>query len=390
MSDEQIIAYLQARSRVAAPMDLTQRVMAEVATAPTRRSWFAAFLPAAASIVLVGVVAMVALLVFQAPPSVGPTASPSFPIVMSDPRYAACGGQAMPDQVIAAFPFVAADYQRHFPRMGRSPELEVDEPAFAVVFAVGVQPPSLFVRPGHSPVSSAAGHTVCVYAGQPPDGSTMTYVNVDIAGMRVDLGPSTPPSPTPTASPVPSPTVTPSPPPGYVAVEGRAITVLANTQADALFAEVQTCISGAGYLVEFPASWYTNAATPDTPACTWFAPSPFDNSIRPVAVKPPPPDGVWITLEVFDGSAGYVGETPIYMIEQLSIGGYQGHRAEYGPTEGGLIGSPSEERLYWYVVPFASAGPTFIAGTGSTVSDDYPLAKAVLDRMMASITFQPG
>ncbi len=380
MSDEQIIEYLQARSRVAPPVDLTQRVMAEVATAPAHRSWFAAFLPATASIGLVGVLAVVALLVFQAPPSVGPTASPSFSIVTSDPRYAACGGEAFPDQVIAAFPFVAADYQRHFPRMGRSPELEVEQSAFVVVFAENVLPPGLSVRPGHSPSASSSGHTVCVYVGQPPDGSTITYLNVDISGMRVDLGPSAPGSPAPTASPAPTSTVTPSSPPGYVAVDGLPITVWANDEADALFSQVQTCVSDTGYTVEFPASWYTNAATPDTPACIWFAPAPFEGSLGPGTVKGYP-EGVWIWLFVDAGPADVV-ETPTFMIEQLSLGGFKGLR-----TETGLRGS--DERGYHYRIPFAEAGPTFIAETRGDLADDYRLAKAVLDRMVASITFQP-
>jgi hypothetical protein len=181
---------------------------------------------------------------------------------------------------------------------------------------------------------------------------------------------------------------TPTPAPGYVQVDGHPITVLDNADADALFTDVETCVSAAGYAVELPASWYTNAATGDTPACSWFAPEPFDGSIRPVAVNPPPPDGVWITMRVIDGNAGYVGETPIYMNEQLRIGVFDAHRAEFGPSMGGVVGSPSPDRTYWYLVPFAESGPTFIAETSNDLANDYPLAKAVLDRIMASTSFQ--
>lgn len=197
-------------------------------------------------------------------------------------------------------------------------------------------------------------------------------------------------SPDPTTAP-PSATpasATPAPAVGYVAIDGLPITVLANEDADALFNTVETCVSGAGYTIEFPASWYTNPAMAGTPACSWFAPEPFDLSIRPVAVKPGPPDGVWISMRVVDGNAGYTSITPIYLSENVTLGGYEGQRAEFGPSTGDEIAARPEYRGYWYVIPFAEIGPTFIAETDLDLADDYPLAKAVLDRTMASITFQ--
>jgi hypothetical protein len=245
----------------------------------------------------------------------------------------------------------------------------------------------------------ARGATVWVWAtllvacsamGKPGSTASPSPPNTPLAATATPdttRSPSLIPTVLPTASPSGA-TPSSTPPPGYVAVDGLPITVLASDAADALFTEVETCVSSAGFTVRFPASWYTNAKTATAPACSWFAPEPFDPSIRPIAVRPPPPDGVWISLEVFDGSAGYVGETPIFLIEQLRIGGYDAHRAEYGPSIGGLIGSPSEDRTYWYVIPFAYDGPTFIAGTNNTVAEDYPLAKAALDRIVASVTFQ--
>ena len=391
MNDEQIIEYLRSRSRVDAPIGLSQQVMAEVAAAPAQRSWFSGFVPAVATVGVVAVVAVVAMLVVKLPPSGGPSASPSFPVVVSDPRFGACGGPTYVDRVVAAFPFVAADYQRHFPNMGRSPELEVDQPAFAVVFAGGLQLPDLLGPISQpSPPASSSGHMVCVYVGEEPDGEPYYYVNVDITGMRAEVAaaasPTTDPTQPPTPEPTPEPTPSASPAPGYVSVEDLPITVLANAEADALFAETQRCVSKAGYAVDVPASWYTNTPTEETPACTWFAPEPFEGSIQPVAVKEHP-DGIWITLEVVDGLAGYVGETPIYMREQVILQGFDGHRAEYGPSMGGVVGTPSEERGYWYVIPFANDGPTFIAETGTDLTNDYPLAKAVLDRIVARISF---
>jgi hypothetical protein len=205
--------------------------------------------------------------------------------------------------------------------------------------------------------------------------------------MRTDIGSSDEPRPTLSAEPSASPSG--SPQPGYVAGDGLPITVLDNPEADALFGEVQTCTSAAGYRVAFPASWYTNAASGDTLACSWFGPEPFDGSIRPVAVKPPPPEGVWMTLEVVEGGAGYTTITPIYMSEAISIGGYDGHRAEFGPSTLDEIERHSEYRAYWYVITLGEHFPTFIAYTNVDLAGDYSLGKAVMDRMVASITFEP-
>ena len=105
----------------------------------------------------------------------------------SDPRFAACGGNA--DDVLAAFPMGAADYQRHFPEMGLSPELHVDEPAFAVVFAEGFQGPPTFggplvQDPRGEERAEPKPHFVCLYVGNPPTGVTNWYGEVDIAGMN--------------------------------------------------------------------------------------------------------------------------------------------------------------------------------------------------------------
>ncbi len=201
MNDEQIVEYLRSRSRVDAPMGLSDRVMAEITSTPVHRSWFAGFLPAVVTVAAVAVVAVVATLVVKLPPSGGPSASPSFPIVASDPRFAACGGGlGNGDQVIAAFPFVAADYQRYFPNMGRSPELEVDQPAFAVVFDEGVQLPDVLGPISQpSPPASPSGHMVCVYVGDEPDGESYYYVNVDVTGMLAELDATA--SPTANSSP---------------------------------------------------------------------------------------------------------------------------------------------------------------------------------------------
>ena len=97
-----------------------------------------------------------------------------------DPRFAECFGDDFREHVIAAFPFAASLCRDHFPRMGLSPELDVDRQAFAVVFAEdwpGV--------PRAAPAEEGRNH-VCVYVGRPPDGELHLYGNVDITGMSVD------------------------------------------------------------------------------------------------------------------------------------------------------------------------------------------------------------
>src|SRR5918992_5372768 len=106
----------------------------------------------------------------------------------ADPRFAACGGQA--EMVVAAFPFRADQYRDHFPEMGRSPELEVESDAFAVVFGLDIRPLTMGGPLVGNDAAAAAfpprrpGHVVCVYLGAPGQGSTYLYGDVDIAWMR--------------------------------------------------------------------------------------------------------------------------------------------------------------------------------------------------------------
>lgn len=105
----------------------------------------------------------------------------------ADPRFAACGGQA--ETVVAAFPFRADQYRDHFPEMGRSPELEVESDAFAVVFDFDYRPLMGGPLVGNDAPAAAfppprTGHVVCVYLGAPGQGNTYLYGDVDIAWMR--------------------------------------------------------------------------------------------------------------------------------------------------------------------------------------------------------------
>jgi len=107
------------------------------------------------------------------------------PVDAADPRFEACGGEMA--NVDATVAFTARDYRDHFPLMGRAPELDSQDPAFAVVFAEGKEPfipllPQL--RPDDQPAPPApepSHRTVCIYVGMPPDGVTNYYADVDIA-----------------------------------------------------------------------------------------------------------------------------------------------------------------------------------------------------------------
>ena len=105
------------------------------------------------------------------------------PVDAGDPRFGECGGRV--DSVDATVAFTARDYRDHFPLMGKAPELDTDDPAFAVVFAEGAEPPIPLLpqrpRQGDAPPPDSMHRTVCIYVGMPPDGEINWYVDVDVA-----------------------------------------------------------------------------------------------------------------------------------------------------------------------------------------------------------------
>ena len=191
--------------------------------------------------------------------------------------------------------------------------------------------------------------------------------------------------PTPTASPVASatpvatpsaePTASPSPLPA-----STPFPVLESEEADALFDRPDSCTNPEiGYTVTFPDDWYTNTEIGEQAACTWFTPDFFE-----VDVPGETPEEVWISIGLLEGSVGYNTLTPVESSDQVEIGGYAGHRAEYRTLD--EIGDTDSDHLtYHYVVPFDTAGLTLVAATDVDMADDYELAKAVLDRIMASM-----
>lgn len=191
-------------------------------------------------------------------------------------------------------------------------------------------------------------------------------------------GPSaTPPATAATASAEPTASVNPSP-------ATTPFPVRESEAADALFSRPDTCTNPVlGYTVAFPDDWYTNTAIGEQAACSWFTPEYFE-----VDVPGETPEQIWISIGLIEGIFGYNMLTPTESGDEVEIDGYDGHRAEYRRLDD-INDTDSDDLRYHYVVPLETTGPTLIAGTDVGRADDYELAKAVLDRMMASMELDP-
>jgi hypothetical protein len=187
---------------------------------------------------------------------------------------------------------------------------------------------------------------------------------------------------------VTTPSATPSPelsPSASAASSLAPFAVGENEEADALFSRLDSCTNSAiGYTVSFPDDWYTNTAIGEQAACSWFTPDFFE-----VDGRGETPEEVWISIGVVEGLIGYIMLTPTEVSENVQIGRYQGHRAEFRTLDD-INDTDSDDLTYHFVVPFDSEGPTLTATTSVQTADDYELAKAVLDRIMASMELDPA
>ena len=209
-----------------------------------------------------------------------------------------------------------------------------------------------------------------------------------VLGVTVLLGAcSSAPAPAPTASGGASATPVPTPSAEATlsaAPEATPFPVRENAEADALFSRPDTCTNReVGYTVTFPDDWYTNTAIGDQAACTWFTPDYFE-----VGAAGEVPDEIWITIGLVPGIVGYTMLTPTDASEEVEVDGYAGHWAEFRLLEE-VTDTESEDVRFHYVVPLDRSGPSLVASTAPDRADDYELAKAVLDRMMASIVLEP-
>ena len=159
--------------------------------------------------------------------------------------------------------------------------------------ATGPSPLLPFAQGGPQPMSGwiafelpAAGAEYDIYLVQldePPDQDPATATDFEAVASALLREPAEPVGVTvydfdnPPALPEPSgelpefqalPTPLPSP---AATFEPRA-----DAEADALFADTQTCLHDTGVTVTFPASWHTNEAYKELLACEWFAPEPMD------------------------------------------------------------------------------------------------------------------
>lgn len=215
------------RDRAGNDRSAVEALAVNVAALPPRRTrWPSGLLGAAASIVVViGLVALVALRLggvgneARSTPAQATQGSslPGGPAAFAgDPRLEQCSGTPADMEFVFEMTH-ARDYQRYLPRMGLSPELDVEETAIAVIYRDGWAGVATSGGLGAAPATPTPGRRfVCVLvAGGDPN----MYSDVDIDGLTIAVTPSGTSSPTATADPtVPASLVmTPEPAPAWVA-----------------------------------------------------------------------------------------------------------------------------------------------------------------------------
>ena len=437
MSDEQIIEYLRSRGEVDAPSDLVSSVIGVVEAAPAQRSWIAPFVPAMATTVALAVVVALAVLVGQRlnigpPPEETPTPSPTGTIepAPSSTAQPSAEGLTQPGDRVE-IPAIDAQgewgtilIERGHDR-GGYPGIELDPELFILELFITYEAdrmpdPAQFGYPDWAlrPTDPNAEHFFIVepvrfeagpgpaeldpllglYPGAidifttPTEGWLVFGVARREANLELELvylpGGDDPAATIVVREPGPPPAAqaSPSPAPGetrYVAKEGLPFTVIDSPDADALFDAPDTCTNPAdGYSVTFPDDWYTNTEIGATPACSWFTPDFYE-----VTDPNGTPEEIWITIAVIEGQAGYTSLTEVYLNDDVTVGGIDGHRAEYNPNSR----SDPDYRAYQYVALLRGGNDalTLVAGVNPDRADDYELAKAVLDRIMASLAFEP-
>ena len=433
MNDEQIIEYLRARhhGQFDPPADAIAAVMTAVEGIEPQRSWFAALMPAAAA-AAIGLVALAVFMTFG--PNVGPapgasesparstapSPSPSSTLIPSPtPDGRPCcpllqagdsvslaatdsqgewgtirlergedlGGYpdaAIPGDTFVIEVFVSYDAQRVPERgdFGRSDWTvrPTDAPAdrFFVIEAqeferangIGLRPAmplSVWFLGVDILTTPTEGRIAFAVSRRDAD---LQLELVYLLGDEEQVVALREPGP----APAPVAVATPQPTSDVAVAEAAAM-------AAALFTDLDECANPEdGYRLSFPDAWYTNTAIGDVPACSWFTPEFFR-----VAEPGEVPDEIWISLGVMEGVLGYIGTTEIYFDETVTIDGLEVRRVEYNPNPSG---DPGYRAYHYRIIPDEGAeGPTFVAGTDTDIADDYQLARAVLDRIMASLEF---
>lgn len=181
------------RDRAGDDRSAVQALAGNVAALPPRRPNRTRPLAVAASVIV-----MLGLLAFALPRFGGvgteatstPTQSPTLLVgpdaFAADLRLAVCT-IGLPTDMEYVFEMThARDYQRYFPAMLLSPELDVDDAALVVVYREGFEPVFGGVPGAERPTPRAGHRTVCVAVGT----ERSVYGDVDIAGMTTAVTPS--------------------------------------------------------------------------------------------------------------------------------------------------------------------------------------------------------
>ena len=173
------------------------------------------------------------------------------------------------------------------------------------------------------------------------------------------------PSPDGTPVPLPSFYVLPSPMPSPAATFEPST----DADADALFVETQSCENpGLGVTIAFPASWFSNDAFEDIPACSFFGPEPIDTELIFDGLGDFPP----VSFFEMESWAGGI-ERPV--IERLPIGDRIAWRISFTPDQ--------QSTGTQYLIPLADDpyGPLLRAIAGDADG------RAILERMLLRLEF---
>lgn len=435
MNDERIVEYLRSRARVEPPDDLARMVADAVEGTPQRRrSPVAPWLPAVTAVGAAALIATLAILMGQAP-SIGPSPAPSAATIssatsepLSTPEPTATVAPTPPargdllepgssitlpiassqgvsgtialerGEDVGGYPLVSSpSSELHFfvevraaYELEDAPETarwgEVDWHVEGETGPVG-ELLQAFPQPAErNYLGTWPGATVPEHRYE---GWLIFAIPREMAGSALDLVYQPPgvadatriPVRRPGAPPEPVVVEWPRPDPVYVARPGLPIPVLESAEADALFADPDTCTNpDDGYALSYPDSWYTNTAIGDVPACSWFSPTFYE------ATDGHRPDEIAIEISVFEGDIGFIW-VDLYS-EEVSIGGFSGRRYETGMTKDPE--QPTNTLQYSYLVsldPEQPGGRKLWAFTGTDYGGDYELNRAVFDRIMASLQF---
>lgn len=435
MNDEPIVQYLRSRGRVDPPDDLVSSIAVALEDVPQRRSSsFASWLPAVTAVGAAVLIAVVAILIEQAP-SMGPSPAPSSapgspassePVRIHEPTATTAPtapprGDLLKAGSLVTLPIASSEGVSGTIALERGDDIGgyplVPSPSSELYFFVEVR--ATYELDDASETASwgdvdwrvededgPVGELLQAfpqpaernYLGTWPgatvpearyEGWIIFAIPRDLAGSALDLVYQPPGVSDATRIPVrrpggpPQPVMVewPRPDPVYVAQPGLPFTVLESAQADALFADAETCTNPeAGYTVSYPDSWYTNTAIGDVPACSWFSPTFYEATgiTRPAEIA--------IEIRVFEGDIGFIW-VDLYS-EDVTIAGFSGRRYETGMTKDPE--QPTDTLQYSYLASLdaePSGGRKLWAFTGTEYGGEYELNRAVFDRIMASLRF---